>query len=74
MAELKPCPFCGSKWTDVRYMNNPFDTHHIYGGYASYCDDCCATTKRFKTETEAIEAWERRAVDGKCKTADLQEM
>lgn len=30
MKELKPCPFCGSKWTQVRYINNPFDKNHVY--------------------------------------------
>lgn len=64
MAELKPCPFCGSKWANVKYVNNPFDRHHIYGGFAAYCDDCGATTKHFKTEQEAIEAWNRRADNG----------
>jgi hypothetical protein len=45
-------------------MNNPFDTHHIYGGYAAYCDDCCSMTNHFKTKQQAIEAWNRRAEDG----------
>lgn len=61
MDELKPCPFCGSPWTQVRYMNSPFDINHIYGGYRAECVDCCAITKPFKTPDEAATAWNRRA-------------
>ena len=61
--KLKPCPFCGSEWTDVRYMNNPFDKHHIYGGYSAFCDDCGATTKRCDIKEKAIALWNRRAND-----------
>ena len=57
---LKPCPFCGSKWIVAKYVNNPFDKNHIYGGYATYCDDCCCITNNFKTIEEAVEAWNRR--------------
>lgn len=58
---LKPCPFCRSKWTQVKYSNNPFDTKEVYGGFHAYCDDCHCTTMRFPTPEEAIEAWNRRA-------------
>lgn len=61
MKELKPCPFCGSKWTQVRYINNPFDKNHVYGGYRAECTDCYAITKACNNEQDAIEAWNRRA-------------
>lgn len=58
---LKPCPFCGSKWTQVKYSHNPGDTAHVYDGFEAYCDDCVCKTKRFNTPDEAIAAWNRRA-------------
>lgn len=61
MDKLKPCPFCGSQWTQVRYINNPFDIHHVYGEYRGECVDCCAMTKAFKFPDEAAKAWNRRA-------------
>ena len=59
--KLKPCPFCGSKWTQVRYINNPFDKNHVYGGYRAECTDCYAVTKACNNEQDAIDAWNRRA-------------
>lgn len=60
MAELKPCPFCGSKAT----------LHERTDGF--YVD--CASQYRFctvlpstwiyKTEEDAIEAWNRRVDNG----------
>ena len=55
--KLKPCPFCGSKWTQVRYSNNPFDKNR----YRAECTDCYAVTKACNNEQDAIEAWNRRA-------------
>lgn len=60
MAELKPCPFCGSEWVQIRYINNPFDTNHVYGGYRAECTDCCVLTRPRKTEEEAKLDWNRR--------------
>lgn len=58
---LLPCPFCGSHWTQVRYINNPFDKKEIYGGYRGECTDCGAVTRAFKTKEEAEAAWNTRA-------------
>lgn len=59
--KLIKCPFCGSKWTQVRYINNPFDKNHVYGGYRAECCDCCVTTKACKTPEEAAALWNMRA-------------
>lgn len=61
--KLKKCPFCGSKWTQVRYINNPFDKNHVYGGYRAECTDCCVITKACKTPEEAATLWNIRPDD-----------
>ena len=60
---LKQCPFCGSKWTQARYINHPFDEHHVYGGYRGECTDCGVTTKAYKTREEAVDAWNMRSCE-----------
>lgn len=55
--ELKPCPFCGGEGCVQK---------HVFKGYTDtfgvVCLDCCCETRQFyKTEAEAIEAWNRRA-------------
>ena len=54
MAELKPCPFCGGEATIGWF----FDC------YYAYCINCHAEI-RLEGRAEAIEAWNRRAEDGK---------
>lgn len=59
--ELKPCPFCGGK---------PFISARLpYFGetltVAVVCENCNAASKHKIKEEEAIEAWNRRAEDGK---------
>lgn len=60
MAELKPCK-CGSESWCVWTCYAP---NHIAGYYVD-CDDCGESTRVYKTEEEAIEAWNRMAGDGK---------
>lgn len=60
--KLKPCPFCGGK-AEIRTM--------IYAGNALYYVRCprincfihCFTKKKYETEAEAVEAWNRRVND-----------
>ena len=60
MAELKPCPFCGGKAFHYFF----FDGFHDYGRVE--CTKCkVMMTKVNCIGTEAIEAWNRRAEDGK---------
>ena len=65
--ELKPCPVCGG---EVYEKGGSWD----YGKKVMTLDllcNKCGTTFKFKSKwieaphTEAIEAWNRRAVDGK---------
>lgn len=64
MAELKPCPFCGSNQLDIFYYD-PFDGYQgNCGSYVILCPRCRARVK-YETKAEAIEAWNRRAEDGK---------
>lgn len=58
MAELKPCPFCGS--TNISCA----DAGHKTDIWFVQCENCGATFPHFDSETEAAEAWNGR-VDNK---------
>ncbi len=56
MDKLKPCPFCGGEGCVQE---------HVFKGltntYGVVCLDCCAEIRQFyRTEEEAIKAWNRR--------------
>lgn len=58
-----PCPFCGSKYTQVRYMGGKWQEPSAFeSGYRGECCDCYAITAAYPTEAEAIVAWNSRAV------------
>jgi Lar family restriction alleviation protein len=83
MAELLPCPFCGS--TDIRYSLKVTGRFDVRYHASMYCNKChCYGTRTLtktvrhddykgrrsieydsETKQEAIEAWNRRAGDGK---------
>ena len=52
MAELKPCPFCGSENIDLI-------AHHKIVVFVQ-CDNCGATFPDFDSKEEAIKAWNTR--------------
>lgn len=57
MSELKPCPFCGH---DKIYVG----IEHVF--YIALCSACSASVCG-DTEIEAVDKWNKRAVDcGKC--------
>lgn len=61
---MKDCPFCGGKAKIYTDDNYPFssDTHsHVY------CKKCGAQTKNYRTENEAVKAWNNRIKDKQCK-------
>ena len=71
MAELKPCPFCGGK---ARMKYGRYNLLGAYGGAENdrewagvYCKKCNVSQppRLYSTKTEAMEAWNRRAEDGK---------
>lgn len=66
MQELKPCPFCGRKPSRVR------EHYVVYTTLIYYSVECKAPNTKckvkpktgfFKSEEEAIDAWNRRAND-----------
>lgn len=60
--KLKPCPFCGGKAKPNLYLGN----------YAITCTDCLGMIAPYRGQTleEAIDAWNRRADDGKIELID----
>lgn len=62
MGKSKPCPFCGSKYTQVRYMGGKWQEPSAFSsGYRGECCGCYAVTAAYNTEAEAIDAWNTRA-------------
>ena len=58
--ELKPCPFCGGEEIEVE--------HDTQGAFWCYCPACWSRTGTYDQAdgyTLAIEAWNRRADDGR---------
>jgi Lar family restriction alleviation protein len=56
MAELKPCPFCGSEAKMIK----------LYDDYYIKCGNyCCEQSIAYEDIEMAIEAWNRRAEDDK---------
>lgn len=55
--KMLPCPYCGSKWTQVRHMGMTV----LNSGYRGECTDCFAITKAYRTPEEAVAAWNMRS-------------
>ena len=68
MSELKPCPFCGGEAFVTEYLYSCDPTSRATT-HAVECNGCHTTTFEFDSKEEAIEAWNRRAEDGKQKSA-----
>lgn len=62
MSELKPCPHCGSTYTQARYMGLPVD-RGFEQGWRGECCTCGALTRACNTEAEAIAEWNMRYVE-----------
>lgn len=65
MADLKPCPFCGSEPTlMVRKGKDGWrDRYYVLCDYSD--GGCGASGGWYHYATEAIEVWNRRVSDGK---------
>ena len=70
MAELKPCPFCGSKASitaiDARYYRSVKDFKHTKNSCGSssfyvYCNGCGIKVKNNQDSSEVIAAWNKRS-------------
>ena len=53
MAELKPCPFCGSE--DLKIYSNAFENYYVV------CLGCGASGRNYRSVEKAKEVWNRRA-------------
>ena len=72
MTELKPCPFCnGHAKINTKHKSAGMDGSYV--NWIIYCEKCGAMLSRpadgfygrkALTEDEAIESWNRRAMDG----------
>lgn len=56
--KLKPCPFCGSK--NIYLYSN---ITNITSRWRVLCKDCDAQVGRYVMKEQAVDAWNRRAVE-----------
>ena len=70
MAELKPCPFCGGTFVEVRQDGCMISGHRYWYILHMVSNRNCPmvdafgdfiSSAKFTTEAKAIEAWNRRA-------------
>ena len=56
MAELKPCPFCGSHAVKIEHP-----LFECQKACCVKCYNCSCTTAIYDSETKCVKAWNRRA-------------
>lgn len=61
-----PCPFCGSKYTQVRWIGFADTAEYMrvsgmVAGFKGECTDCWATTRACATKEDAAYWWNIRA-------------
>ena len=65
MAELKPCPFCGSEAKILKAKANASGTRFAFWVQCTNTEleecVCAPFTRDYETEKGAVEAWNRRA-------------
>ena len=63
MEKLKPCPFCGSEAYVTRHIF--FGTDDTFGVICKNGKCYTSGWQFYGTEKDAVEAWNRRASDGR---------
>ena len=58
--ETAPCPFCGSEYTQVRWIGFPDVVCGVTAGFRGECTDCWAMTRACSTKEEAAYWWNIR--------------
>ena len=58
MEGLKLCPFCGSK--NIHVIDRIDCSKGLQTYYHARCKDCGVSTNEYKSQFEAIVAWNRR--------------
>lgn len=56
-----PCPFCGSEYTQVRWIGFAGVVSGMVAGFVGECTDCWATTRACATKDDAAYWWNIRA-------------
>lgn len=57
MSDLKPCPFCGSKYINMNYIR---EDDVLEGAYVE-CANCGVSTRIYDDPDEVVEFWNRRS-------------
>ena len=61
---LRECPFCGGEARiKSRYIGYGSLGLGAHDWYSVECKECRASSDEYRSEAEAIEAWNRRVVD-----------
>ena len=75
MAELKKCPFCGGKaFVDYHKFWDEKTKDFTVKTYGAFCDKCGSNSwQHYRTEEEAIEAWNNRATEAELRANVIDE-
>ncbi|MBO6179430.1 MAG: Lar family restriction alleviation protein [Selenomonadaceae bacterium] len=61
--ELKPCPFCGAKYSSEKFTAGTVQLMRGEKYFWAICLNCGVRTGEYLGDEAAIEAWNRRAKD-----------
>ena len=62
--ELKPCPFCGAKYSAEKFTKNTVQLMKGTECFWAICLNCGVRTGEYYKQDDAAAAWNRRADDG----------
>ena len=73
MADLKPCPFCGSEEVHTaRTILDNWPPNIAIANIFVMCEGCGAAGRSETTEEKAVESWNRRYEDAICFCRDCR--